>query len=138
MKALYLTGWTVGGSQRLEHYVEMANATEINAYVVDIKDDDGYVGYESQVPEVRENNTWKKKYDPDKVLKAFHDNDIYVIGRLVVFKDPVYSVKRPDLAIKHINGGLYKDKDGISWLNPYNKETWDYTVSIAKEACKRV
>lgn len=134
VKALYLTGWTVGGSQRLEHYVEMANATEINAYVVDIKDDDGYVGYESQVPEVRENNTWKKKYDPDKVLKAFHDNDIYVIGRLVVFKDPVYSVKRPDLAIKHINGGLYKDKDGISWLNPYNKETWDYTVSIAKEA----
>jgi len=134
VKALYLTGWTVGTSKRLEHYVELANTTEINAYVVDIKDDDGYVGYESQVPEVRENGTWKKKYDPDKVLKAFHDNDIYVIGRLVVYKDPVYSVKRPDLAIKHVNGGVWKDKDGITWLDPYKKENWDYTISIAKEA----
>jgi len=106
VKALYLTGWTAGSSQKLEHYVELANATEINAYVVDIKDDDGYVGYESQVPEVRENGTWKKKYDAEKVLKAFHDNGIYVIGRLVVFKDPVYSLKRPDLAVKHVNGAV--------------------------------
>jgi len=134
VKALYLTGWTAGSSQKLEHYIELANTTEINAYVVDIKDDDGYVGYESQVPVVRENNTWKKKYNPEKVLKEFHDNGIYVIGRLVVFKDPVYSVKRPDLAIKHVNGGLWKDKDGITWLNPYNRETWDYAISIAKEA----
>jgi hypothetical protein len=134
VKALYLTGWTVGSSKKVEHYVEVANTTEINAYVVDIKDDDGYVGYESQVPEVQENGTWKKKYNPDSVLKAFHDNDIYVIGRLVVYKDPVYSVKRPDLAIKNINGGLWKDNNGLTWLNPYNKDNWDYTISIAKEA----
>jgi hypothetical protein len=124
----------VGSSKKVEHYVEVANTTEINAYVVDIKDDDGYVGYESQVPEVQENGTWKKKYNPDSVLKAFHDNDIYVIGRLVVYKDPVYSVKRPDLAIKNINGGLWKDNNGLTWLNPYNKDNWDYTISIAKEA----
>ncbi len=134
VKALYLTGWTVGSSKKVEHYVELANTTEINAYVVDIKDDDGYVGYESQVPEVREQGTWKKKYNPDTVLKAFHDNDIYVIGRLVVYKDPVYSLKRPDLAIKNINGGLWKDNNGLTWLNPYNKDNWDYTISIAKEA----
>jgi len=134
VKALYLTGWTVGSSKKVEHYVELANTTEINAYVVDIKDDDGYVGYESQVPEVQANGTWKKKYDPDKVLKEFHDNDIYVIGRLVVFKDPVYSVKRPDLAIKSKSGGLWKDNNKLTWLNPFNKETWDYTISIAKEA----
>ncbi len=133
-KALYLTGWTVGSSSKVEHYVELANTTEINAYVVDIKDDDGFVGYESQVPEVQANGTWKKKYNPDSVLKAFHDNDIYVIGRLVVFKDPMYSVKRPDLAIKNINGGLWKDRNKKTWLNPYNKENWDYTISIAKEA----
>lgn len=134
VKALYLTGWTVGSSKKVEHYVELANTTEINAYVVDIKDDDGYVGYESQIPEVRENGTWKKKYNPESVLKAFHDNGIYVIGRLVVYKDPVYSMKRPDLAIKDINGGLWKDRNKMTWLNPYNKENWDYTISIAKEA----
>ncbi len=133
-KALYLTGWTVGGTKSLEHYVELANTTEINSYVVDIKDDGGYVGYESQVPEVQANETWKKKYNVGKVLEAFHENDIYVIGRLVVFKDPLYSIKRPDLAIKSVKGGLWKDRNGLTWLNPYNKETWDYTISIAKEA----
>lgn len=134
VKALYLTGWVAGGTKNLEHYIELANKTEINSYVVDIKDDDGYVGYESQVPEVQAHGTWKKKYNADNVLKAFHDNDIYVIGRLVVYKDPLYSLKRPDLAIKDVNGKVWKDRDDLSWLNPYNKEVWDYTISIAKEA----
>lgn len=134
VKALYLTGWTVGSSKKVEHYVELAKTTEINTYVVDIKDDDGYVGYESQVPEVQANGTWKKKYDADAVLKAFHDNGIHVIGRLVVFKDPVYSLKRSDLAIKSKSGGLWKDNNKLTWLNPYNKESWDYVISIAKEA----
>ncbi|MGI6669877.1 MAG: putative glycoside hydrolase [Acetivibrionales bacterium] len=134
VKALYLTGWTAGGKKNIEYYVELANTTEINSYVVDIKDDDGYVGYESEVEAVKENGTWKKKYDPDYMLEAFHDNGIYVIGRLVAFKDPVYSIKRPDLAIKNKNGGLWKDNKGMCWLNPYNKENWEYLISIAKEA----
>lgn len=134
VKALYLTGWTVGSTKKVEHYVELANTTEINSYVVDIKDDDGFVGFESQVPEVQANGTWKKKYNADNVLKAFHDNGVHVIGRLVVFKDPIYSMKRPDLAIKNINGGLWKDRNGLTWLNPYNKENWDYAISIAREA----
>jgi len=137
VKALYLTGWTAGSKSKVQHYIEVAKNTEINSYVIDIKDDDGYVGYESQVPEVRANGTWKKKYDVDSVLKEFHDNDVHIIGRLVCFKDPVYSMKRPDLAIKNDSGGVWKDKDEISWLNPYNKETWDYIISIAKEAVEK-
>lgn len=136
-KALYLTGWTVGSSKRVDHYVELANKTEINSYVVDIKDDDGFVGYESQLPEVQANGTWKKKYNADSVIKAFHDNEIYIIGRIVAFKDPVYSVKRPDLAIKSVGGGLWKDNAKLTWLNPYNKENWEYLISIAKEAVEK-
>jgi hypothetical protein len=134
VKALYLTGWTVGSTARVEHYVELAKNTEINSYVVDIKDDDGYVGYESQIPEVKENGTWKKKYNVDSVLKAFHDGNVHIIGRIVCFKDPVYSIKRPDLAIKSVGGGLWKDNNKKTWLNPYDKGTWDYNISIAKEA----
>lgn len=141
VKALYLTGWTVGSSERVQHYIDLAKNTEINSYVVDIKDDDGYVGYESNVPAVREAGAWKKKYDVDSVIKAFHDNDIHVIGRLVCFKDPVYSAKNPSLAIKKTDGTIWKENLGggryASWLNPYNKESWDYLISIAKEAVDR-
>ncbi len=137
VKALYLTGWTVGSDSKLQHYVNLANTTEINSYVVDIKDDDGLVGYQSSIPEVVQNKAWEKKYDVDKMLKAFHDNDIHVIGRIVCFKDPVFSSKRPDLAIKNVNGGVWRDRKGLTWLDPYNKDSWAYLVEIAKEAVKK-
>jgi hypothetical protein len=141
VKALYLTGWTVSSTTKLNHYIELANNTELNSYVVDIKDDDGYVGYESQVPAVRDVGGWMEKYDVDKVLKAFHDNNIHVIGRIVCFKDPVLSSQKPELAIKDKRGGLFKSRntDGkmITWLNPYEKGSWSYLTDIAKEAVEK-
>ena len=137
VKALYLTGWTMGNTSNIEHYVNLANKTEINAYVIDIKDDDGYVGYESSVPEVRNAKAWQNKYDVNKVIEELHNNNIYVIGRVVCFKDPVYSSKRPDLAVKNSGGGLWRDNKGLSWLNPYNKDSWSYLVNISKEAIEK-
>jgi hypothetical protein len=137
VKALYLTGWVVGDPKRVEHYINLAKTTEINSYVIDIKDDDGYVGYESQIPEVRELNAWKLKYDADKVLKAFHDNDVHIIGRLVCFKDPVLSTKKPELAVKTSSGGLWRDNFELTWLDPYKRESWPYLIEIAKEAVNK-
>jgi len=136
-KALYLTGWTVGSEAKVNHYIELAKTTEINSYVIDIKDDDGYVGYESGIPAVREIGAWKKKYNVDKVLKAFHDNNVHIIGRIVCFKDPVLSSKRQDLAVKNTSGGVWRDNHKLTWLNPYNKDSWPYIIEIAKEAVSK-
>lgn len=137
VRALYLTGWSVGSIQGLNHFTELANETEINSYVVDVKDDDGYVGYKSEIEAVKEINAWKQKYNVEQVLKQFHKNNINVIGRIVCFKDPVLSFAKPDLAIKYVGGGIWKDNNGLSWLNPYNKHSWSYLVDIAKEAVKK-
>jgi hypothetical protein len=141
VKALYLTGWTVGSMTKVQHYIDLAKSTEINSYVIDIKDDDGLVGYESDIPDVRDIKAWAPKYDVNKVVKAFHDNDIHLIGRVVCFKDPYLSTKNPELAVKNINGGLFKSKskDGtlITWLNPVNRDSWPYLIEIAKEGVKK-
>jgi len=137
VKALYLTGWTVGLPSRLNHFIALTKKTVINSYVVDIKDDDGHVGYKSSIPAVKKYNAWESKYNVDTVIKAFHKNNIHVIGRLVCFKDPILCAKRPDLAIKNVNGGLWRDSSGRTWLNPYNEGTWTYLVNIAKEAVKK-
>ena len=135
VKALYLTGWTAGIDEKLQHFIELAKTTEINAYVVDIKDDDGLVSYKSNIPAVQEINGWTNKYNVEKVIKAFHDNGIPVIGRLVCFNDPYASSKRTEMAIKHVNGGLWRDPNkNQTWLNPYSEEAWKYIVDIAKEA----
>jgi len=137
VKALYLTGWTVGSNKNVQHYTELAKRTEINSYVIDIKDDDGYVGYKSEVPEVVNSKAYKVKYDVDSVIRQFHESGVYIIGRIVCFKDPVYSSKNPDLAIRKSDGGLWKENGKVSWLNPYKKENWDYIIKIAKEAVEK-
>jgi len=133
VKGLYFTGWNAGLNERLQHFINLTKKTEINSVVLDVKDDDGYIGYESKIPAVREVGGWKKKYDPKKVIKELHKNNVHVIGRVVCFKDPVLSIKKPDLAIKDSNGELFYAK-GITWLDPYNKESWPIIIATAKEA----
>ncbi len=133
-KALYLSGWTVGSEEKVLHYIQLANSTEINSYVIDIKDESGLVAYESSVPLVQETKGWDGKYDPDKVIRAFHDNGIRVIGRIVCFRDPCLSLKKPELAIKTTKGGLFRDANMKTWLNPRNRDSWTYLVDIAREA----
>lgn len=133
-KAVYITGWTAGNPAQIQKIVNLAKATEVNAVVLDIKDDDGKVGYETGLKDVRDIGAWEKKYDVDKVIKTFHENNIYVIGRLVCFKDPILAEKRKDLAFKTKDGGVWRDWNKRAWVNPFNKDTWEYFLSIAKEA----
>ncbi len=121
----------------MDKFIKLADESEINAFVIDIKNDDGIVSYESGVPEVAKNGTFEKKYNPEALIKMLHDKGIYVIGRVVCFRDPAFSRKNPDRAVKHKDGGLWKEekKDAeITWLNPYDKRNWNYVLDIAKEA----
>ncbi|TYQ18200.1 UNVERIFIED_CONTAM: hypothetical protein Cloal_0621 [Acetivibrio alkalicellulosi] len=132
-KALFLSSWPLSHQSTVDHFINLANTTEINAYVIDIKDDTGYVSYPSEVPLVNEKETFQRRFRIEDVIRQFKENDIYVIGRVVVFKDPVISQKIPEWAVKNTSGGSLIH-NGVTWVNPYNKETWKYNVDIAKEA----
>lgn len=137
VRGLYLTGWSAGNKERMDYYIKLVNETELNTFVIDIKNDDGIVSYESKVPEVLEAETYLKKYDAKQLIDKLHEKDIYVIGRVVCFRDPTYSKKNPDQAVKHINGGLWKEEtndNNMTWLNPCDERNWKYIVDIAKEA----
>ncbi|NLG88551.1 MAG: putative glycoside hydrolase [Clostridiaceae bacterium] len=137
VKGLYLTTSTVGSPQRLQHYVDLANRTEINAYVFDIKDDYGIICYETNVPLAVKHGTWEKKYDVKEVLRILHDNGIRAIGRIVCFNDPTMPLKEPGLSLKNPDGSVFKvrlNNSHLAWLDPSNKEAWQYLIDIAKEA----
>lgn len=134
VRAIYYTGWSAGSDKKIQQLIDLTKTTELNSVVIDIKDDDGKVGYETSIKEVRAIKAWEKKYDVDKVIKKLHENNIYVIGRLVCFKDPILAQKRPDYAYKRKDGSIWRDNKGRAWINPLNKDTWDYTINIAKEA----
>jgi hypothetical protein len=132
-KALFLSSWPLSHKSTVEHFVNIAKTTEINSYVIDIKDDTGYVSYPSDVPLVKEKNVYQSRYKIEEVIKEFKDNGVYVIGRVVCFKDPLISKKMQNWAIRNTSGGLLVH-NGMTWVNPYNKEAWKYNVDIAKEA----
>ncbi|MCX7710604.1 MAG: putative glycoside hydrolase [Clostridia bacterium] len=130
-KGLYLTATSAGS--RLKHYIDLANTTEINSYVIDVKNDYGNVCYDSKVPLAKEIGAIDVRYDMEKVVKELHDNNIYAIARIVCFKDPILAKSKPELAIKNKNGGLYVH-NGMNWVNAYNKAAWEYNIELAKEA----
>lgn len=137
VKALYLAPGTVTTSSKVDHYIDLANRTEINAYVIDIKSDDGTILYKSEIPDVIAANAHTESFDIRKVIEKFHDNNIRIIGRVVTFKDSKITKYKPELAIKY-QGDIFKQPDSgnrISyWLDPTNKGSWEYVASVVKEA----
>ncbi len=136
VKAVYLTGPSAGSTDRVDKIIELAKKTELNSVVVDIKED-GSLNYQSDLEVVKKYGKQTKYYNPENLVKKFHDNGIYVIGRIVTFKDPTLAKNRADLAIKNSKGGLWMENGKTPWTNPYNEEVWDYNIAIAKEAISK-
>ncbi|HYE84115.1 MAG TPA: putative glycoside hydrolase [Clostridia bacterium] len=136
VKGIYMTGYTVGSADRFNKLIDLVKTTELNAVVIDVKDDTGLMTYSSELPDVAFTGANKKVRikDIDAVMKVLRENNIYAIARIVTFKDRVAGDKYANLAVKNNSGGIWRDRHGMSWLNPYNKESWDYLVDIAEEA----
>lgn len=133
VKAVYVTGPVAG--TRIDKLIELVEKTELNSLVIDIKEG-GYVNYESNVPLVKELGLYKKNYNVEEILKKCHEKNIYVIGRIVVFRDDGLATKKPEYAIKKPNGSLWKEGDHGAWTNPYLEGVQDYNIEIAKEAVR--
>ncbi|MHB8061511.1 MAG: putative glycoside hydrolase, partial [Ruminiclostridium sp.] len=136
VKAVYLTGPSAGLTTRVDKIIDIAKTTELNTVVVDIKED-GSLNYESSLEMVKKYGEQTKYYNPEKLIKKFHDNGVYVIGRIVTFRDKTLAKKRADLGIKTPKGTLWLENGKNPWTNPYNEEVWDYNIAIAKEAVSK-
>ena len=135
IKGIYVSGWTAGSNKKFSRLLKLIDETELNAVVIDIKDAEGLVSYRSKVPWTREIGT--RSYavkDISLLLGNLKERNIYPIARLVCFRDPLLSKAYPNIALKSKDGSLWKDRAGISWLNPYNKEGWKYLLDLSKEA----
>lgn len=135
VKGLYLTAYSAGNPAKINEIIKLVSSTELNAIVIDVKDYSGYVLYNSQLPFV---NKLKLKSVRIKDLSALaaklRQNNIYAIARISSFQDPLLAEKKTDWAIKSKKGGLWRDKKGLAWVDPTNRNVWKYVASIAKEA----
>ncbi|HET8623927.1 MAG TPA: putative glycoside hydrolase, partial [Gemmatimonadales bacterium] len=94
IRAIYVNAWAFGG-KRFYDLVRLADTTEINAFVIDIKDDTGYLTYRSEVPTAIAigANEQRRARDTDERLRVLQAHGIYAIGRIVVAKDPLLAAR---------------------------------------------
>lgn len=139
IKAIYLTSWSAGSDDTVGRAIDLIDATELNAVMVDIKDYTGKVSYASHASSVIAYQAFEKRIPKiNAMIKRFHDKGIYVIGRIAVFQDPHFASLRPEFALKSIKTGApWADHKGITWLDAAAPAVWDYNIEIAYDALSR-
>jgi hypothetical protein len=140
LRGLYVNRWAALG-RKLTDLIGVAKRTEVNALVIDVKDDRGFVLYRSSVPLAREigadtaDGHWMSSAKLRAVLDTMVAHKIYPIARIVVAKDPLLAEKKLHLAIKRKSDlQPWLDKNGRPWLDPHQREVWQYAVDLAREA----
>ena len=140
VRGIYITGWVAGSPNLMVKVMAFIKREKINAVVLDIKDYSGYLSYRTTVAEAEKSGAHKElryRY-PNKLIKLFHDNGVYVIGRVTIFQDTILAKAHPEWAMKNkSNGALWKDRKGLSWMDPATKEVWDYNIAISNDAYAR-
>ncbi len=134
-RGIYVTGHSVA-HPRYELFLEMAEKTELNSFVIDVKDDHGRMTYKSAIEVVEQvgANRSVPVRDIEAVIEELNEKDIFPIARVVVFKDPILAEQKPEWSIQRNEGGIWRDRKNVPWVDPYNRNVWEYNVAIAKEA----
>ena len=133
IKATHAVMW-LPGRDSWGDFLDLATRTEINAMVLDIKDESGFVAHRSKVPLALEVDAVTGTYPLEDAIADIHERGLYAIGRVVSFQDPVLANERPDLAI--MKGSRPYHQGSQAFLDPTDPAARQYNIDLAIEACQ--
>lgn len=144
VKGIYVTG-PRAGSEGMEDLIRLVDETELNAMVIDVKNDEGNITFRltneeivgnipvlDQISEMGAGVRYIR--DIQALMQKLKEHDIYTIARIVCFKDPCLAEARPELALTKPDGEPVTDANGLAWVNPYQQEVWEYLTELAEMA----
>jgi hypothetical protein len=121
---------------KLEEYYALADRG-MTALELDVKDENGEVAFSRpRVPLAQKIGAAQDYYNPRAVVRRARAKGLYVIGRVVVFEDPILARERPGLAIRRPDGSVWTTSSGLGWTNQYDRRVWKYNVDVAEAAVK--
>jgi hypothetical protein len=121
---------------KLEEYVDLEDEG-LTALELDVKEENGQVGFTpSSVPLARAIGAARTYYSPRQAARLVHERGLYLVGRIVVFEDPILATSRPELAVRRSDGSVWRDGAGLAWANPYDRRVWKYNVDLAAAAAR--
>lgn len=136
--AVYLSVYGIGSTKLRQAALALVQEGTINTLVIDIKGDGGLVPYPSGVPLVQQDGARRITTIPDltALVQMLHQKGIYVIARIVTFKDKPLATYRPGLAVHMADGTLFHDRENLPWTDPFQPEVQAYNIAIAVEAAR--
>ena len=135
VRGIYISGPMAGSPGLFQDILDDMENTEINTVVIDLKNDEGRITCNIDTPIVTEIGACKNYVqDIEALIKTLQDRGLYVIARVVAFRDPYLAEKKPEWSLHTSDGSLYRDKQGMAWVDPYCKEVWDYLVEVGTVA----
>jgi hypothetical protein len=136
--ALYLTEYGIASAALREPVLRIIQSGGANALVITIKSDRGTLAYPSDIPLARSVGAAQKPTirSLPSLVRELHERNIYLIARIVTFKDEPLAHSRPDLAVRTPGGTLYRDREHLAWTDPFKDEVRHYNIAVAVEAAK--
>jgi hypothetical protein len=117
VRGIYVTGWSAGG-EKMQSLLKLVDDTELNAMVIDIKDDDGYITFRPEGDMADFGQPYIR--DPEALMKTLQEHHIYPIARIVAFKDSVLAKKQPERSYV-LDGKVWRNGNGDGFINPFSQ-----------------
>src|SRR5699024_1331790 len=122
--------------EQFDELIKFINETELNAVVIDLKDDSGNIMMDFKSDNKLISSNTVDSVDVKKIIKEMEKNDIYQIARVVTFKDSNLAHQKPDWSFEKSDGNVWENVGGDSFRNPFVEKVWDYNIEVEEEAAK--
>jgi hypothetical protein len=138
VEALYLTVYGIASKKLRTAALEAVARNQMNALVIDIKGDRGFIPFKVDIPLAQEIGAQKTILvkDMPALMASLKEKGLYLIARIVVFKDDPLAGAKPQWAVRRKGGGVFRDREKLRWVDPFRREIWDYNIAIAKVAAE--
>ncbi|MCM1541834.1 MAG: putative glycoside hydrolase [Blautia sp.] len=136
VKGIYVTG-PMAGSGGFQDLLTLVDETELNAMVIDVKNDEGQITYAMELESAGNMGACVNYIrDMEGLMAQLKEHGVYTIARIVCFKDPCLAKNRPELALTKPDKTPIVDANGLAWVNPYEQGVWEYLTDVALQAAE--
>jgi hypothetical protein len=136
VRGLYVLRWAAQSPARMRKLIAIADSTEVNALVIDIKDEFGLNYKSSDTLVARNAGTAGTIPNLRAMIDTMRAHGVTPIARLVVFKDSVAARLNPQHTIRKADGGVWRDKEGLAWVSAYDPKIWEYNIRVAEDMAR--
>jgi hypothetical protein len=135
VRGLYMPLGILTSEERVNAMIALTERTECNAIIVDVKNDRGWLAFPSEQPAALKSGAYKPELmSMHQFVSLCKEKGVYLIARIVLFKDPSLAEAYPEWMVHKPDGSLWADREGAPWADPFREEVQDYLIGLAKEA----